>query len=80
MRRIVTDTNVVVSGLLWTGVPQQVLDAGRFGIVKLVTCQRLLDELGNTLTPFRNTPKPGGIRVHEEQGAPARATKLVWGA
>lgn len=49
MRRIVTDTNVVVSGLLWTGVPQQVLDAGRFGIVKIVTCQRLLDELGNTL-------------------------------
>ncbi len=49
MRRIVTDTNVVVSGLLWTGVPHQVLDAGRFGIVQIVTCRRLLDELGNTL-------------------------------
>ncbi len=49
MRRIVADTNVVVSGLLWTGVPQQVLDSGRFGVVKIVTCQRLLDELSNTL-------------------------------
>ncbi len=43
------DTNVLVSGLLWTGPPQQILDAAEQGRAVLVTCPSLLDELADVL-------------------------------
>ena len=44
MIRIVVDTNVLVSGFLFGGLPLRVLEAGRSGIVELCTSQPLLDE------------------------------------
>ena len=35
--RVVADTSVVVSGLLWQGPPRQVLDAARTGTLTLFT-------------------------------------------
>jgi putative PIN family toxin of toxin-antitoxin system len=47
--RVVADTNVVVSGLLWRGNPRRVLDAARDGIIELVTSPILLEELADVL-------------------------------
>lgn len=47
--RLVLDTNVVVSGLLWGGVPRRLLDLGRDGGVMLFTSSVLLDELADVL-------------------------------
>lgn len=46
--RIVLDTNVVLSALLWRGTPYQLLDAIRSrGEVRLFTSPALLDELAD---------------------------------
>ncbi len=47
--RIVADTNVVLSGLLWKGPPQQLLDAGRHKQLTLVTSLPLLTELAEVI-------------------------------
>ncbi|MGH8477565.1 MAG: putative toxin-antitoxin system toxin component, PIN family [Methylococcales bacterium] len=44
------DTNIVVSGLIWGGVPRQLLDLGRDGQVTLFTSSLLLDELADVLS------------------------------
>ena len=51
--RLVADTNVVVSGLLWLGNPGRFLEAAALGRVTLYTSPALLAELSATL----NTPK-----------------------
>ena len=43
--RVVADTNVVVSGLLWHGPARQLLNAARQGTVELFTSGALLAEL-----------------------------------
>lgn len=49
--RIVLDTNVVLSALLWRGAPYQLLDAIRQrSEVRLFTSPALLDELADVLT------------------------------
>ena len=50
MTRIVPDTNIVVSGLLWRGNPRRILDAARDGIIKLYTSPVLLAELEDVLS------------------------------
>ncbi len=50
MTRIVPDTNIVVSGLLWRGNPRRVLDAARDGILELYTSPVLLEELEDVLS------------------------------
>jgi hypothetical protein len=47
--RLVLDTNVVISGLLWNGNPRQILDAARAGRVELFTSRPLLEELTTVL-------------------------------
>jgi hypothetical protein len=47
--RLVLDTNVVASGLLWGGIPAQLLDAAQVGEVELFTSRPLLAELSNIL-------------------------------
>lgn len=48
--RLVLDTNVVASGLLWSGTPTQLLDAAQSGELELFTSTRLLAELAGILT------------------------------
>lgn len=48
--RVVIDTNVVVSGLLWQGRPRQLLDAARSGRVEVFTSRVLLAELEDVLS------------------------------
>ncbi|WP_295436800.1 putative toxin-antitoxin system toxin component, PIN family [uncultured Thiodictyon sp.] len=47
--RLVLDTNVVVSAMLWGGRPRLLLDAARAGPVRLFTSATLLAELDETL-------------------------------
>ena len=42
--RIVVDTNVFVSGVFFAGLPYDVLDAWRHGLVRLVTSPEILEE------------------------------------
>jgi putative PIN family toxin of toxin-antitoxin system len=48
--RVVADTNIVISGLLWRGNPRRVLDAARDGIIELFTSRTLLEELEDVLS------------------------------
>ncbi|MGB9179188.1 MAG: putative toxin-antitoxin system toxin component, PIN family [Pyrinomonadaceae bacterium] len=48
--RVVADTNIVVSGLLWRGNPRRVMDAARDGIIELFTSVPLLEELEDVLS------------------------------
>ena len=47
--RVVADTNVIVSGLLWHGPSRQFLNAARQGTVELFTSGALLAELEEAL-------------------------------
>ena len=47
--RLVLDTNVVVSGLIWGGPPRRLLDMGRGGRVFLFSSAILFDELAEVL-------------------------------
>ena len=50
MRRIVIDTNVVLSGLLWRGPPHALLThIGQNPGIQLFTSQALIDELADVL-------------------------------
>ncbi len=42
--RLVLDTNVVASAILWGGTPPQLVDAAKAGVFELVTSQTLLAE------------------------------------
>ena len=48
--RVVLDTNVIVSGLIWGGVPRQLLDLARGNIITLYTSVVLLEELADVLS------------------------------
>ena len=43
--RVVVDTNVAVSGLLWHGPPNQILKWVREGILVLIACEETVAEL-----------------------------------
>lgn len=47
--RVVLDTNVIVSGLLWGGPPRRLLDLARRNTIILYTSAVLLDELAEVL-------------------------------
>lgn len=47
--RVVVDTNVAVSGLLWPGPPNQILKWARERILEIVACEQTADELKRVL-------------------------------
>ena len=47
--RLVLDTNIVVAGLLWNGLPRRLLQAAIAGEVDLFSSALLLDELAHAL-------------------------------
>lgn len=48
--RVILDTNVVVSGLLWPGPPASILDAAVRRVFHLLTSEELLAELEDVLS------------------------------
>jgi putative PIN family toxin of toxin-antitoxin system len=63
----VADTNTVVSGLLWSGAPRQVLEAARRGEMSLFTSPELLAELEDVLSrpKFAKRLEAAGVTVAE---------------
>jgi uncharacterized protein len=49
MTRVVLDTNVIVSGLIWGGTPRRFLDLARQQSLRLYTSAALLAELADVL-------------------------------
>jgi len=49
LERVVYDTNILISGLLWRGKPYQCLLLARSGIVQAVYCPPMLAELTDKL-------------------------------
>ena len=47
--RVVLDTNVVVSGMIWQGAPRKLLEAAANGDITIFTSPVLLAELGEVL-------------------------------
>ena len=47
--KVVADTNIVISGLLWRGAPRGVLDMARAGKITLYTSPDLPSELADVL-------------------------------
>jgi putative PIN family toxin of toxin-antitoxin system len=47
--RVVADTNIIVSGLMWDGPPRRVLEAASAGQISLFTSPALLAELEDVL-------------------------------
>lgn len=47
--RIIIDTNVALSGLLWGGPPNQILKWGRDRVIRILACEKTVDELKRVL-------------------------------
>lgn len=47
--RVVLDTNVVASALLWGGTPERLIEAAGDGLLELVTTEALIAELAGIL-------------------------------
>lgn len=43
--KIIIDTNVTISGLLWGGAPNQILKLCKNGMVRILECDETLDEV-----------------------------------
>lgn len=65
--RVVADTNIVVSGLLWRGNPRRVLEAARAGALDLFTTVVLLAELEDVLhrEKFAQRLAAAGVTAHD---------------
>jgi len=47
--KVVVDTNVALSGLLWTGPPNRILRWARDGVLEIIGCPETTDELRDVL-------------------------------
>src|SRR5258708_37158519 len=65
--RVVADTNIIVSGLLWKGNPRRVLDAALEGTIDLFTSAVLLTELEDVLcrNRFKKHLESAGVASHD---------------
>ena len=61
--RLVLDTNIVASGLLWDGTPARLIDAAQAGAVEIYTSRILLAELIRILkrAKFANAIASSGV-------------------
>ena len=47
--RVVVDTNVAVSGLLWHGPPNQILRWAKGGVLRILACEETIEELSHVI-------------------------------
>lgn len=63
MRRVVADTNIYISGLMFGGLPGMVLDLGLTLVIQLVISPPLLDELQDKLRVKFNVSVPDAAAI-----------------
>jgi putative PIN family toxin of toxin-antitoxin system len=80
--RLVLDTNVVASGLLWNGGPKQLLQAGNHRSIQLFSSPPLLAELAHTLSypKFRRKIAVSGLSVNQLVGLYSELAAVVQAA
>jgi putative PIN family toxin of toxin-antitoxin system len=61
--RAVVDTNVALSGLLWHGPPNQILEWAREGNVEILACEETTAELSRVLRYERFTQRLSMLEV-----------------
>jgi len=79
MMKVVLDTNVVVSGLLWTGAPRRILEAADDERIFLFTSRELLEELAYVLhrPKFKAALAKRGVDFRDVLGQIVRLSRLV---
>ncbi len=77
--RLVLDTNVVISGLLWIGSPRELLALAKDGRYQLFTSAALLEELTTVLerSKFKKKLAASGLTADEIVDRYALLAKLV---
>jgi len=76
--RVVLDTNVVASALLWGGTPERLIELAGEGSLELFTSQALLAELASILerairsSGRRTLPQPRSFRATESSPKPSK--------
>jgi putative PIN family toxin of toxin-antitoxin system len=65
--RVVTDTNVVISGLLWGGPPNEILRWARDGFLELIACEETAGELKRVLQHKRFSRRMSDLNTSPEQ-------------
>lgn len=77
--RLVLDTNVVISGLLWRGAPGQLIDEAQNGRITLFSSVDLLLELRGVLSrpKFAHVVERSGVTVEELFEGYASLAELV---
>ena len=63
---VVYDTNVLISGMIWGGIPYDCITLAQENIVEAVTCPEILDEFSEKLTTkFNASPFQAAEMVTE---------------
>jgi len=77
--RAVLDTNVLISGIVWRGAPNDLVEFIRIGTVKLVTSPVLLAELVRVIhrTKFRPTLARSNTNLDEVLAELVRHAEIV---
>ena len=78
--RLVLDTNVIISALIWGGIPQELVELAFRSQVELITSRAMLDELANVLSrgKFANElPLRGVIPVRAVDRFASGATIVI---
>ena len=78
--RLVFDTNVIISALIWGGIPQELVELAFRSHVELITSRAMLDELANVLSrgKFANElPLRGVISVRAVDRFASGATIVI---
>lgn len=65
--RVVVDTNVVISGLLWGGPPNQILRWAREGFLEAIVCEEIIDELRNVIGYNRFSQRLSDLSISPDE-------------
>lgn len=65
--RVVVDTNVAVSGLLWHGPPNQILKWAQRDFLKILACDETINELSRVINYARFNKRLSSLEFTTEQ-------------
>jgi putative PIN family toxin of toxin-antitoxin system len=75
--RVVLDTNIIVSGIYWSGPPFAILEAAKAKRFQILTSEVLLDELDDVLSRAKFTNRVALLRTLPGRSIHASVQDLV---